>query len=411
MRKGLWCASAALFASVGCTAETLSLVQALDLADRSHPQLAAGDAVIDAARAGVVTARARPNPEVALLGGRQFARVRDATPGADIFYSMSQPLEFGRLRPTRIAFAEQGVQSSEFFRAEARLAVLGAVKHTFYEVLRRQNEIQLAADNLRRVEDLRRRIQALVNVGESGTLELNRADAEISIARTYASSARLQLDTAIAQFRAAVGAPVDPNVTLQGELETSVRFAALEELEKEAVERHPTLLLARSEIRRAQARLDYETALRRPQPSLRTEVEVLPDSPAIKVGVSLPVNIFNRREGPIAEAAAGLRQTNHLAEARRLEVVAALQSAYGRFQVANQQIASFEQGVLTDAERALQGVEGAYQLGERGIMDVLDAQRVLKTVRQDYLNAQYDRQGAIIDIDQLRATDLRRSKP
>src|SRR5262249_35732058 len=155
---------------------------------------------------------------------------------------------------------------------------LSGVRRAFYEVLRRRSEIGLAADNLSRVADLRRRVEALVRVGESGTIELNRADAEISIARTYANSTQLQFTTAMVQFRAAVGGSIDPGVALQGALEPSVQLAPLDALEREAIEQHPALLLARSEIQRAEARLAYETALRRPQPSLRTEMELLPDS-------------------------------------------------------------------------------------------------------------------------------------
>ena len=53
----------------------------------------------------------------------------------------------------------------------------------------------------------------------------------------------------------------------------------------------------------------------------------------------------------------------------------------------------------------LREAEAAYRFGERGILDVLDAQRVLRTVRTDYLSAQCDLQAALIEIEQLRAVD------
>ena len=48
--------------------------------------------------------------------------------------------------------------------------------------------------------------------------------------------------------------------------------------------------------------------------------------------------------------------------------------------------------------------EAAYRYGERGILDFLDAQRVLRTTRLDYLNARYELQAALIEIARLRAT-------
>jgi len=42
---------------------------------------------------------------------------------------------------------------------------------------------------------------------------------------------------------------------------------------------------------------------------------------------------------------------------------------------------------------------------------VLDAQRVLRSIRLDYLNAQFDRQQALLELEQLRAVTLRGGNP
>ena len=406
-----WCVCLAMLAATLQAADTLTLDQALDLAERNHPHLQAGRAQVDLALAGITTAKAYPNPESAILAGRQTARVPEAVPGQSYFYSFSQPLELGSLRPSRVQLAQRGRESSEFALSEIRLGVLSAVRRAFYQVLHRKNEIQLAAERLRMIEDLRRRIQVRVDVGEAGRLELLRAEAEASMARTLANSAQLQLVTALAQFRAAVAAPLAPDIDLAGGFDTTSAVPPLEDLRREVLERHPALALGQSEVRRADARVGYELAQRRPQPLLRTEIDWAPDNPSYRAGIAIPMPFWNRREGPIAEAAAARRQTERLAQAQQIEILASLEGAYGRYQVAGQQISAYEQGVLREADLALQGAETAYQLGERGILEVLDAQRILHTIRYDYLTAQYERQQALLDIDQLRATQLRRPIP
>lgn len=409
------CVAVAVLATTLHAAEPLTLDQALDLAERNHPQLQAGSAQVDLAAAGIITAKAYPNPESSLLAGRQTATVPidlgGPITGTSYFYAFSQPLELGALRPSRLQLALRGRESSEFALSEIRLGVLSTVRRAFYQVLHRKREIQLAGERLRMVEDLRRRVQVRVDVGEAGRLELLRAEAEAAIARTLANSAQLQLVTALSQFRAAVAAPLAPDIDLQGEFDAAAQVPPLDDLRREVLERHPSLALGQSEVRRADARIDYELALRRPQPLLRTEIDVNPGSPNYRLGIAIPMPFWNRREGPIAEAAAARRQTDRLAQAQQIEILASLEGAYGRYQVAGQQIASYEQGVLREADQALQGAETAYQLGERGIIEVLDAQRVLHTVRFDYLTAQYERQQAMIDIDQLRAIQLRRPIP
>lgn len=92
-------------------------------------------------------------------------------------------------------------------------------------------------------------------------------------------------------------------------------------------------------------------------------------------------------------------------EMRRVELLAALEGAYRRIEEAEEQIRAYEKGVLPEAEAALRAAQTAFQLGERGILEVLDAQRLLRSARVDYLNARFDRQAAIVDLDELRGAD------
>jgi cobalt-zinc-cadmium efflux system outer membrane protein len=121
--------------------------------------------------------------------------------------------------------------------------------------------------------------------------------------------------------------------------------------------------------------------------------------------------VWYRRDGEIAEATAEVRRASALAQSRELEFLSAIDGAYARYDIASQQLAAFQDGLLREANEAVRAAEAAYRLGERGILEVLDAQRVLRTVRLDYLNAQYDRQAALIDLLELRALDMRRNIP
>jgi cobalt-zinc-cadmium efflux system outer membrane protein len=397
--------------SISLPAQVLTLGQAIDLANSNHPSLQAGEAAIEGARATIVTAKAYPNPEAAAMAGGQTYRVPGNVRGFVTSYSFTQPLETGALRPTRIAVAERGRENSLTSLEAIRLAVLTGVRRAFYQVLRTRGEIGILAENLRLVEDLRQRIQVRVDVGEAGRLELIRADAEVATARTAANSARLREISALSQLRAAIGSPVAPALDITGDLDVPPVLPPIEEVRLETLGKHPLLTLAQGEVRRADARIAYEKALRKPQPSLRTDIDVPPDTPTYRVGINIPIPIWNRREGPIAEAVAQSRQAAAVAQRTRQELLAAVEGAYGRYQLAGQQLAAFETGLIREAEEALRAAETAYLLGERGILEVLDSQRVLRSVRLDFLNAQYDRQAALIDLEELRAVDLRGRTP
>ncbi len=393
------------------TPEILTLDQALSLAEQYNPQLAVSGAQVQAARAGIVTARTRVNPDVNYLGGSQNVRFPTALGGMLQHWGYSQMIELPKIRRTRIELAQLGQETTEHALEETRLLLRGAVKQAFYQVLRRRGEVSLAQETVRLAQDLRQRVGVQVEVGEAGRLELTRTEAEVAIAQTFLRSAQLREVTALAEIRALVSAPLPETIVPMGALDPAVTLPPLEDVRQLMYTRHPSLARAGSEVRRSQARLRTEMALRTPQPYWIAEYEQMPDLRFFRTGISVSLPFFNRRQGPIGEAAAYISAATSSVSALQLDLRALLERAYGGYQVSNQQVVSIEAGVLIQAQAALDAAEAAFRFGERGIIEVLDAQRVLRSVRQDYLNAQYDRQAALIDLERLRAIDLGGNTP
>jgi cobalt-zinc-cadmium efflux system outer membrane protein len=136
---------------------------------------------------------------------------------------------------------------------------------------------------------------------------------------------------------------------------------------------------------------------------LFTEFENQPDLRFWRAGVSIPLPLWDRRRGQIDESKAAISQSNAELDQRRLELISATERAYEQYQLADQQAVSLESGELRAAERAVEGARAAYKFGERGIVEVLDAQRVLQSVRGDLVEAQFARQTALTDLEELGA--------
>jgi cobalt-zinc-cadmium efflux system outer membrane protein len=75
--------------------------------------------------------------------------------------------------------------------------------------------------------------------------------------------------------------------------------------------------------------------------------------------------------------------------------------AWRSLEMSRLRVDALSQGVVREAESALRVAEAAYRFGERGILDVLDAQRVLRSVRADLLQARFQLQVARITLLQL----------
>ena len=387
----------------------LTLEEALRLAEERNPQLQAAQAGVQGSQAAITTARAYRNPDINVGGfGGQRALMATTPPGAIAGFVVSQPVEPRSLRRARISAAEQGRESSDYGLAEARLVVRGHVKQAFYETLRRKSELDLTWGNLRLIEDLRQRIAAQVNAGEAARLELTRADAEVAGARIQVQSAELRLAGALAALQAAIGVSGATDWDPQGAVDEPVVLTSLEDLRGRVLARHPGIAQAEALRRRSGELLNLERAAVKPTPTFWADVFRQPDAAQYRAGVSFSVPVWDRRAGPIGEAVAAERQAVALAELRRIEVSAALDRAYRQYEIAGQQMQMFEAGTLKSAEAAVEAAEAAFRFGERGVLEVLDAQRVLRAARQDFLNAQYDRQAALIELEQLGAVSLRR---
>ncbi len=387
----------------------LTLEDALQLAQTYNPQLQAASAQAAGAEAGIRTAQAYPNPQFNNLTGYQYVvrnRIGPAAPGLLQHYSFDQPLELPSMRRARISAARNGFSSSGHQLSEVRVAVRASVKLAFFEVLRREAEVELAQENLRNVDELLRRIRVQVEVGEAARLELTRAEAELATARTFVRASQVRLANAIAMLSSLIGTPLGSDVDVVMPPKSTESLPPLESLRAEMLARYPALKRTEAQIRQADSLIQLQIAMRKPQPSVRLEYEHQPDLGFLRMGVTVPLPVWNRREGPIGEAVAARAEAAANAQAVRLQLLAQLDRAFSLYEIAGQQIASLEQGSLREAEAALQAAEAALRYGERGILDVLDAQRVLRSVRADYLNAQYDQRSALIEIEQLRAAEL-----
>lgn len=390
--------------AVGRTAE-LTLDKALALAEVNSPLIEESKAVQAGAGAGIVAAKAYPNPQFNFLAGHQAARpiTMPAVPGPLQHYSVSQPMETPGVRRTRLQAARLGLESSTWGVRGTRVALVAHVKHAFYEVLHRKEEIDHTRESLALVEDLRRRVAVQVGVGEVGRLELTRAEAEIAIAQTALKGAQLRYVGAVAALRVATGASPTGEINPVGNLDTNVAVPPLDAARVTVLENHPAIGQARTEMQRAQALLANEKALRVPQYAVYGEYEHQPDLTFYRAGVNIPLPLWNRRKGEIEAASAEVRRAAAVEAQRRLELIAALERAYSQFQLADGQVKSFQAGSLRQAEAALTAAQAAYRFGERGIIEVLDAQRVLQSVRGDYLDVRFEREDALIDLEELGA--------
>lgn len=381
-----------------------ALPQLLELARANHPALAASQAQVQAAQAGMTTARAWPNPEVEAMAGRQRARMPGAAEGRTNSVSITQKLDLPWQRAARTQAADAAYEGSQATARSQARDVEANLKLRFYDVVRREAEQRNAREDVTLVEQIRRGVAVRVETGEAPRYELIRGDAELLNAQRNEQAAALRVQQALAELRRAVGAELPQTFDVDAGAETPsvAHLPPLADLVSMVVATHPDLEADRAALREAEARLEHERSQRWPSLALRGSVDRQPDLQDNRVGLVMSIPLFDRREGPVGEAVAARERARAMLRDRELRTRQAVESAYRQYEIAESQVSALESGVIKQAESALRVAEAAYRHGERGILDYLDAQRVFRQARNDLIAARADLRTAAVELDRLR---------
>lgn len=393
-----------LFVLPVCAAP-LTLSQALALAEQNSPALKVATIQVDGAQAALISAQSFANPDIEFGTGN--SHLLPALNGHNSAFSVAQALEFPAVRNARQRAAEAGVTSGLALQEEARINLRAQVKLAFFDILRRQDEAKLAAENQALLLQIRNRVKLRVEVGESPRYELVKSEAELMAAESAAQTAEIRVAQARDKLRALSAAPANQLVELVHDIPASHELPELGQLRAELLLNQPLLKTALAETERSEAKLEQERSLRIPQPTLKWSAERHPDVNLWRVSVAMPLPLWNQRAGPVGEAHASRERALADQERIRFSLLGELDQAYGRYQIARRQLVVFETGLMRDAESALKVAEAAYRYGERGILDYLDAQRVFRSTRMDYVNARYELQFALVDIERLCAGETK----
>lgn len=378
----------------------LPRLEALAL-ESSRSLLAARDQLA-AARSAVDTAAAFPNPEFEYLGGDGRARNPGVTPGNVTSLTLTQPLDLPWRRTARIGAAEAGLEATTAATRAFEADLLARLRLRYFELLRREAELRNATEDMLLMESVRSRIAKRVETGDAARFELIKADAEALNAQKTAQAAGFRVEQARSLLRQAVGGGLPADFVLAGATVVPP-VPPLADLRRQLSDVNPDLARARAEMLRAEKQLELERAQRWPDLALKAAVNEDPDLRATQFGVVLKLPLWDRRRGPLGEAAAQLSRARNELEANQFTLGQGLEVAYQQYEIAQTQVVALESGIVRQAESALKVAEAAYRFGERGFLEVLDAQRVFRAARSELIAARYELAAAWVEIERLRA--------
>jgi len=391
-------------------APTLADLEKIALAH--NPTLSEAQAEVQASIGRKVQSHLYPNPMV----GYEGREINDSTVyrGGEHGLFVAEPIvTAGKLGLSRHVYGAEQDQAKSM-AAVQHDRVINAVRIAYYRVLEAQQRVQLKGQ----LADLSHRAVVtagqLANVGQAdqpdvlqSRVDAGRADLELLAART-------EQERAWQELVATVGDPALPQAPLAGKLdEPPPEFDekhALDDILNQSPEvEAATMAVTRAEwaLKRAQAEkfpdIDLRGGLAYNRELLNPMGRPVGWEGEAQVGVRIP--IFNRNQGNIQAADAGLERARQELERMKLSLRVRFAGLFRDYSDARQTARLYRQQMLPDAQKAHDLYLDKYQQMAAAYPQVLIAERTLLQLKEEYNRALLSEWESAIAIEGYLLTD------
>ncbi|MFO1435914.1 MAG: TolC family protein [Gammaproteobacteria bacterium] len=376
-----------------------------------HPDLAKARAAIDVAHAQEHTAGQKPNPSAALRLEHQGGDPKAGEPWG-IGPQFDIPIEGSGKRAARIerAVAETTVAEIDL---EARIwEVRRSVRDRLLEWQEARQRLTHAREKLALLdqgESLLRRRQEL---GLASTFEVSSMRIDAQRSRLAVSAAQAKANTAIVQLAASMTVPVTAlrsvEIDMMPSAATIPGLPGASTLQQQALTRRTDIRRALQEYVVAEKTLKEEIARQYPDFNFSPGYFFDPtDSINIwSFGVSMVLPMFNRNEGPIAEAEARRELAARNVESVQANIVGEVQGAAAGY-VELQNALSEADAVITELNDQEQRLQKQFALGEADRLALVRAQLETAEARTSRMDLMIEQQRALNRLEDAVQLPLR----
>ena len=343
---------------------SLTLVDANLIAAYYNPDLPVARGQVESAKAAVITAGGRPNPEIAGMAGYETV---SGYPVA-IHFELGLPIETAGKRHYRVLAAQEQLGAAGVALQEAEWNTYARARNAWFEyAAAQQMAIAYQAEAAERASAASL-IEKRLAVGEVSEPVVNQARITASAAALASAAAEGKEETAEADLAAAVGLTPEALAKTAPDVKEFTPPPALESLPFFKVQQKG--LLNRLDVRRveleyaaAEAQLHLAIAQQYPDVQLNPTYDYQEGFHLYSFGPSLPVPVLNRNRGPIAEANAHRAAMQARFEAVQDHAIGEMQRALAQYKAALIQYREANSRWLALQENQERRMERAVQLG------------------------------------------------
>ena len=379
---------------------TYALPELEDMALKTHPALKIAGAEISKSEAELRIARQYPNPEAEGLVSSQRA-MEGGTYGAGFSIGLSQTLEWPGRRGKKQEAARFGINSAQEKLTQEQINVRARCRELYYRVISGEQLVRIAAENLESAKTLLDMAEKRVRLGESRPIDLVKARVEFfSLEREY-GRAKTTLAGDRQVLQQFLGGGLAADFALSAESKVVDPMVPLPRWQEAALASHPLLAAQEAQVRQAESTLGAERQAWVPEVTVKVFHIQDVDLHATGGGLSLPLPLWNRKEGEVAKAAAAKSQAKSELRLLKQDLETKLAAQYSLYETARRQVESFQTAILKEAAESLRVAQFSYEHGETSLLELLDSRRVYRGTEQDYHKALLDYRLARVELWRL----------
>ena len=354
-----------------------------------NPELKVFSLETRAAQARQLQAGLWPNPEIEIeveeAGGTGDRSGFDA---AETTIQLSQLVELGGKSQKRekVASFEKELASLDY--QNKQLEIFSDAAKAFISVLKDQGNLQLSNELLKLSRESFETVAKRVDAGKDSPIEKIRASVALSKMEVLNLEAQRNLDYSRKRLAIFWGQDKPQFEQAAGNLEDIDPLPTLEDLSNQ-LKRNPEYAWWDTEIKKNQAVLNLEKSKAVGDITIGAGVQRFneTDDNAFVFGVSIPLPISDRNQGARQEAVYNLAKSREAQKAAWFKLQSDFNRTYLEFANAYSQATSLKNEVLAGAIEMFNASTIAYREGKVGYLNVLDAQRTLFDVKNEYIES------------------------
>ncbi len=385
---------------------TYTLAELVELGLQHNPTLAASALEVSAQEAAYEASKRLFNPELEFWLGRadSYDKLEERNTSG---FTVTQPLENPFKRSRRIQMRKYVWEEVAAYRDLRALEVAHDIKNQYYSLLLLQKKLDLLTRIEQAIQETHGLIQKRAELGEVKELEAIKLYVETLKARKALVELRTESDLAREGLNKLLANTLPPDFQVSGELGFRPIAADEEGLLARALSGHPLIVAKQLQLEQSRSNISYVKWQRLPDLALKGFREAELDGINRGLGISVDIPLWNFKGKELAEAESLSYKSEHELNALRLDLAQEVRSRLRRTRLAEETLAIFSTGLMSQAEQSLKISEISYREGEISLLEFLDSQRTYISILRDYVDALFSWNAENAALEKAVGEDIR----